>query len=978
MKRFICYIGCAFLVFNLFCGVVEAEEKHVSSEVAEIKDNGTSDVAEGKDNSASEVVVENSVSEVAVENSASEVVVENSASEVAVENSASEVAVENSASEGTKSLEKEGALAQTNKAQSESLMQHIHNEIAKFFFLPFVADKLYQGNKINDDLSGIILTFYPKADEEDIQNLTTGIRFFVKWKRKYDYVVEKLKHQIKAAKMLPKDAPIVAREGEYAPTETDLTKQSGSGEYVVRYKPYKYLEYDAGEYGEPVRRMDKNYVTTDETTYAELVLALLQFDMRAFVKAWQNIPASTDGAGERFQSFTENGEIRLLADSSLLGEQKKIRAAFDILVPDGFYINGDVLNPQNKLGFVLSETELKTDNGTVYRPSKNVSAYQIYQPLADGIQDKKQQTHRVLSGRVRVPVEFERADTSKSMRISGAFRFVLCSAKGECQPIVSYHELTLRQGKPAESSIFVNYITQGLAKYPLSESKHVKVKDVVYNAEKSQLTVQFEGTNDVSNMAVMVEDAKGSNFINPRYEMKQSGGQWVGKAYFDLKAPQLSAAMSPISENEEALTDNGMSDGALPEVAISASFDNQEFLRLITQPRLADGGGTLSTYAELKWWMLLGFGFLLNLMPGVMALCFNLMTLLWQKEERRRIFARYVLMSALGLMLMALGAKYWLQPEIYLHPLVLVGVGAIGISLMMEHLGYIDFALFRPLRQWLKFGVLTVLFTLVLFVFIPMPYKTEIFDVLGRQADTLSLGYQMTAWGLIWLGMIILPLSAFVITPRSTYVIWFMTRINQFYTPVLLAWLLWICGAVYSLWAVLVMGVFLALIAMLWYWFPIAVGEAIKHSRSSMVQAGLFFKVQKHWLFMLVFLMALSVGGLYMLMPTQVVSNSEPIFASVTQAEKRSAQQPLLVTIGAPYSPRSLMNLRVLAMLKDAGLPIVEIDALENPQEALYWFKRYQHFYPPFSVLFTERHPYGLVLPQDLKSVDFNKAVSGW
>ena len=280
--------------------------------MAEIKDNGTSEVAEEKDNSASEV---------AVENSASEVAVENSASEVAVENSASEVAVENSASEGTKSLKKEGALAQTNKAQSESLAQHIHNEIAKFFFLPFVADKLYQGNKINDDLSGIILTFYPKADEEDIQNLTTGIRFFVKWKRKYDYVVEKLKHQIKAAKMLPKDAPIVAREGEYAPTENDLTKQSGSGEYVVRYKPYKYLEYDAGEYGEPVRRMDKNYVTTDETTYAELLLALLQFDMRSFVKAWQNIPASTDGAGERFQSFTENGEIRLLADSSLLGEK---------------------------------------------------------------------------------------------------------------------------------------------------------------------------------------------------------------------------------------------------------------------------------------------------------------------------------------------------------------------------------------------------------------------------------------------------------------------------------------------------------------------------------------------------------------------------------------------------------------------------------------------------------------------------------
>ncbi len=950
MKRLICYIGCAFLVFNLFVSSVEAEDKYASSEVETVKDNSVSDAIQ--------------------------------------------------------SLENNNEHIQHDDTPSESLMQHIHNEIAKFFFLPFVADKIYQGNKINDDLSGIILTFYPNADEEDIQTLTTGIRFFVGWKRKYDYVVARLEHQVKAAKMLPKDAPIVAKEGEYAPSETNLTKQSGNGEYYVSYKPYKYLEYDAGEYGEPVRRMDKNYVKTDEVTYAEILLALLKFDMRSFVDAWHNIPASTDGAGERFQSFSDNGEIRLLADSSRLGEQKKIRAAFDILVPDGFYINGDVLNPNNKLGFVLSETELKTDNGSVYRPSQNVSGYQIFQPLADGIQDKKQQTHRVLTGRVRVPVEFERADTAKSMRITGAFRFVLCSVKGVCKPIVSYHELTLRQGLSSEESIFVNYIMQGFAKYPLAQSQHVHVKDVAYNDDKSQLAVQFEASTNISNMAVMVEDAYGTNFINPRYEMTQNSGNWIGTAYFDLRAPQFSATLasgvnnlslsgnekndelssmrqsqnvfdaenSPVSENIET----SASHAALPEVAISASFDNQEFLRLITNPRLADMGVTLSTHSELKWWMLLGFGFLLNLMPACFALCFNLLTLLWQKEERRRIFMRYAVVSALGLMLLAFGAEYWIQSVFYLQPFMLVGVGTIGLSLMMELLGYVDFALFRPLRKIFKYGVLNALFTLLLFIFLPMPYKTEIFDVLGRQADTLSLGYLMTAWGLIWLGMMILPFLAFVVTPRSTYAIWFMQRINLFYTPVLLVWLLWICEVAYSIWAVLVMGVFLVLIAALWYWFPIAVGEAIKHSRSSAIKANLFFKVQRHWLFMLVFLMALCGASLYMLMPTPTVSTSEKVFASVAQVEKRPLKQPLLITVGAPYSPRSLMNLRVLNRLKKAGLPIIEIDALENPQEALYWFQRYQYFYPPFSVLFTERHPYGLVLPQDLNDVNFDKALSGW
>ena len=1021
MKKFICYIGCCFLLFNLFVVAARADVLVRSAHSAEggetyvDKIEKKIKVVDGLTQNENAI----NVLKVAPTN------IDKKSDTAFSQNNLAVEPVSDNETNSVSDNEANSVSDNETNSDSETLAQHIHNEIAKLFLLPFVADKIYQGDKIYGDLSGVILTFYPSAQQDDIENLTDGIRFFVKWKRKYEYVVQKLKHQIKAAKMLPKDAPIVAQEGEYAPAETDLTKQSGKDEYFVSYKPYKYLEYDAGEFGEPVRRMDKNYVTTDEVTYAELLLALLQLDMPAFLKAWQNIPASTDGAAERFQSFTENGEIRLLADSSLLGEQKKIRAAFDILVPDGFYINGDVLNPQNKLGFILSETELKTDKGTVYRPSKNVSSYQIYQPLADGIQDKNQQTHRVLTGRVRIPVEFERADTDKSMRISGALRFVLCATDGNCKPIVSYHELTLRQGTPAEASVFENYITQGFMKYPHAQSKHVQVKDVAYNADKSQLMITFEGTTDISNMAVMVEDAYGTNFINPRYEMKQSGGKWVGKAYFDLRVPQLSATAPQISDSGTALvetessivanetnfslsTENFQSpqmatdtetesqeiqlqksansavaqiddySTSLPNVAISASFDNYEFLRTIIRPHLIDEVVSLTTPVELKWWMLLGFGFLLNLMPAVMMLCFNLMTLIWQKNEQWRIFVRYALTSALGLAFIALGAEYWAKPEIYCQPLVLVGVGGIAISLMMEHLGYVDFALFRPLRKWIKYGVFTALFSLLLLLFLPMPYKTEIFDVLGRQADTLSLGYQFTAWGLIWLGMMLLPLSAFVFAPRSTYFIWFFERINLFYTPLLLGWLLWICGVVYSLGAALLMLGFLIFLAVLWYWFPVAIGETIKHSRSSTVQAELFFKVQRHWLLMLVFLMVLAVGGLHILRPTASTTASESVLASVNQVEKRSFKQPLLLTVGAPYSPRSLMNLRVLNTLKDAGLSVVKIDVLENPNEALYWFQRYQHFYPPFAVLFTERHPYGLVLPQDLKSVNFNKALSGW
>ena len=1036
MKRFICYIGCAFGVFNLMMGeiptalaeidaapqaavqrvgdeahavVQEADGAAVSEEVRAVHEKKVAATTKG-DVAAGDVAIAEENAAVEEAEGALQSLVQKNGGQVSLKPIPQVQKIEThplSSAKEEASSQQEFMLEQKPAPKQESTAEHIHNELAKLLFLPFVADKVYAGDKIHGDLSGLILTFYPTASDETVQKFTKGIRFFVRWKRKYDYVVARLKHQVKAMKMLPKDAPIVAREGEYAPLETDLTKQTGSGEYQGSYKPYKYLEYDAGQYGEPVRRMDKNYVTTDETTYAELLLALLQFDMRAFVQAWKNIPASTDGAGEKFQDFADKGEIRLLADSSLLGDQKKIRAAFDILVPEGFYINGDVLNPQNKLGFVLSETELKTNTGAVYRPSKNVSAYQIYQPLADGIQDKNSVMHRVLSGRVRVPVEFERADVTKSMRISGTFRFVLCSAKGTCQPVVSYHELTLRQGVPAESSIFVNYITQGFAKYPLAQSKHVKVREVTYDAEKAQLAVQFEGTADISNMAAMVEDAQGTNFVNPRYEMKHSGGKWLGTAYFDLKKAASSAGTlnggsaasgEGVSEGVSDSTSMAQGEGvvggtsaeqrteqvfeaaeSLPEVAVSASFDNREFLRLVTTPRLLSAETPLVEHNFSAWGFFM-FGLMMMLMPVMFALLFNLAALIWQKEERGRILARFALTLAVLLGGLAVfGAEYIAKPTFYLSGPIVVTVMGLAVALMMEHLGYVDLTLFRPLRKLCKYGVFSAVFMVVVFIFALMPYKTEVLDVLGRQSDTLSLGYRLSAWGLIWLGMMILPLLTLWIAPKTTYFLLFCERINLFYTALLLAWVVWICGAVYSLWAALLIAAFGAVMAALWYWFPIAVGEVIKHARSASRQAELFFRVQKHWLLALVLVMVVFGFGVSVWAPRERAPQTVTAkFASVKMAQERDPQRPLLITVGAAYSPRALMNLRVVGVLKKAGLAVIEIDALKNPEEAYYWFQRYQHFYPPLSVLFTARHPYGLVLPQNLKEVDFNKALSGW
>ena len=108
-----------------------------------------------------------------------------------------------------------------------------------------------------------------------------------------------------------------------------------------------------------------------------------------------------------------------------------------------------------------------------------------------------------------------------------------------------------------------------------------------------------------------------------------------------------------------------------------------------------------------------------------------------------------------------------------------------------------------------------------------------------------------------------------------------------------------------------------------------------------------------------------------------MAENSE---TGVGMAEKGSAAVPVLVSIEAPYSPLSVYNRLALRELQKAGLRVVRINAGEMnvPGAAWPWFAAYGKFYAPLTVLFTDRHKNGMVLPERLDRVDFDKALAGW
>ena len=353
MKRFVCYIGCAALVFKLMYGAAWAAGATAGDTAA--PENGGAAVSAETASAAVSAVRDTLPGTAAAAVSAGTAAAVGGESIVYRVRDLTAAASGGDEGSGEMGSGETGSGDTGSEGETPEPIIRSDNELAKLALLPFIVDKVFAGEALDGDLTGFLSRVYPTAGEGTLKTLESGIRFFVSWKRKYDYAVARLKHNIKAAGILPKDAPIVAEDGEFAPEETDLRKQSAAGEYQVRYRPYKYLEYDPGALGEPVRRRDKNYISPEDLNTDEMVLALLELDFGGFWRALRKMPSYSDGAGEKPVEAGGGVKARLLLDTARPGDKETIRGVAEIYVPDGMYVSGDLLNPENRAAFVLRE-----------------------------------------------------------------------------------------------------------------------------------------------------------------------------------------------------------------------------------------------------------------------------------------------------------------------------------------------------------------------------------------------------------------------------------------------------------------------------------------------------------------------------------------------------------------------------------------------------------------------------------------------
>ncbi|MBQ2884767.1 MAG: hypothetical protein IJE43_13485 [Alphaproteobacteria bacterium] len=816
-------------------------------------------------------------------------------------------------------------------------LQQINNNLSTIFLLPLIIDKIYPDEKIKEDVTPFLQTVYPGVPYSTLRTLGEIYKIFISLKRRYTYIVNKISHQIKADNMLPKDAPIVAEDGEYAIFDRNKTKQSAPNEYQVKYEPYKYLDYDHGEYGEPVRRRDKNY-EEDTFNVNEVILAILKFDVPAFLNAINKGPKFNDGSREKLNDLGNGITSRLLLDTSSLGDTQKIRAVIEVHVPENQYINGDYINPRVKPQFVLQESPTE---------ELNIKNYELYYPLAFGV-IKNGEARRILIDDIRFPLTIHRQDITKGLKIKGTFTFVACTIEGECRNVISNHELSLPASEEYSTSEHDNYVTQGHTHIPNTRSRHAQLKKVHFDKNKNTLTVSFETTKTFSNTAVMVEDANGTNFINPQYSVKEE--EII--ATFDVVP-----ALSNPNSIDKLIEDN--------QIAISASFNGKEYLRTISQIN-EQHIPTSSSYIYL---LAFAFGLLLHIMPGIMSISTKLITRIWEDARSYKIYLRYCFSSLIAWYGLALILKNNSWNNIFLTPWLTTASILIVTSLCLENLNYMDYSLFRTFKRFIKKGYINGLFSVILITGFPMFLCS---DTLSQIITTSHTNYKAILF--IWLGQITFPLLLLINRNKISRPLEGLKSFNFCFNILYIVVALWLSYSNRGFGALLTMIIAISLTVFIWYIYPIAITETIKHTRSKRLQQELFINVQKHFLIAISCIYILSATIIWLIPIKQVQTiTREEVLEKVK--ELNQTNQPVLLAITSNWSYDSLINKIKLYNLQQRGMHVISFPHIGNSKVVNEWLQTYNVSTTPLNVLFTKRHPKGLLLPADINQTNWYEAT---
>ena len=389
----------------------------------------------------------------------------------------------------------------------EILLRKDNSPLGRLFLLGQYFESRYPDDALNVDFREDVALIFPDMTPEEVQKTTTYIKAAIKI---YRFSKDKIE-QIKQDKLMPKDAPLVVDDNEYALLGDSEYIATDDNEVAVISDFKKVIGYgdnpreiEAMEaYAERLRSEDKF-----ETDYEHFRAMLRKLDWNDLISYGVTRPSPFVGnAGIGSFEEKEGFKARLIADTARIGDKTQMILGLHVDVPNHLLMLATDLSDE------LKKPKIE------FIDSINIDSYEVFSPMP--LQAVASEMVGVYRGDFAFPIKVTLKEGHKPLYVKANLSFESCDSSFECQSIVLSPELEVgatAQDKSALSSMS-NFIHQSLYNLPKDSHKNLVLEDFSYtldeNGNVSKLNFDFKYRTKVQNFALFLENEAGTIFELP-------------------------------------------------------------------------------------------------------------------------------------------------------------------------------------------------------------------------------------------------------------------------------------------------------------------------------------------------------------------------------------------------------------------------------------------------------------------------------
>lgn len=834
-------------------------------------------------------------------------------------------------------------------------------------------DKKYPKDLIDEDFSDDIAKFYPEMDSKNLFEQSQFLRWAVKVYRSGNIIYDKYKEMM----LTPPTPTLIVADDEYDMGEVPVYQDVGKPLIINDFK--KVISYgsepqDIAAYN--AKRIIDRGNPEEIKHFKELedVFSKLDFKKILLYGIVYDSPFKDNrGIGE--WAKTDKVKSRLLSNTKETGDKKELKMAVQIAIPRGYLILTDDFLQYEAMQIKISASE-------------NLQNYTLNPPVPQRINFSNGNNVVGYANEVIIPLQLNLINSKLPLKLEAEINLTLCG-KNVCEAISIKPELELKAGVASESRV-ASFLRNMENILPKENNPQIKITNLI--AEPSSLAdngqilrINLLSKNNPSDFDIFIHSDDNIKFARPLIRI--DGKKIVAR---------FRALDNKIDLNGKEFT-------------ITARLDRNNSVRQkmsATDKSVLDAE-TNKLNLGIIMLGILG-GFLLNLMPCVFPVL-SLKLLAFTKfggmnEERIRssflynilgIFAAFVILIVMLISLKQLGM-------------------AIGWGMQFQNIYFLIFICFVVMAFLAQvFGLLNISTSTLATKFICKTayqeklshFMTGLFLVL--LATPCTAPYLGTALGFALSGStvdIVVIMLAIALGLASPYILlalspslatlvphpgpW-MQKVNRLMIFMLFLTIIWLLSIVYvqtSAWTVvrlaIYLGLFLSLLAIRKYMIEMTDNYDENPEVIYRVKR-LFNLITTSLIFILLIVGFWDAKSSYNDKRSVIAAShySQMIKNEVIKQNLNNGKMVLL-RIGADWCLSCKYNdFTVFSspmtkdMMEDSGVEVIDIDWTNYNPQVLNFMEKFGRKGLPFYVLYSQRIPDGMVLPEIIAEKEFRELV---